>query len=437
MRSLDDHLTTCEYALLYCPNECIENKKEIRVLRCNLHHHLKNKCPNRQYQCPHCKTTGRYRFITTIHLDICKELKFTCPNTECEVLVTHSDQSDHRSKCQFEKVSCKYAGIGCKNEPLRKNLEQHEDNDEFHLHLAIEAVNALQKKMNTQWMEIARQQGEFTQLQGKITEQRGEFTIQKRKIDQQWEETIKQREEITKQRREITKQQEEVTKQRREITKQQEEITTQQREITKQQREIDKQQREIDKQQREIYKQRSEIDKQQQEVKVMSENLIAGQAGSCAFKFPKFNQHKSLRREWYSPPFYTHPGGYKMCIRVCANGCDEGAGTHVSVYARMMRGKNDDTLIWPFVGKVTITLLNQLADRHHYTRTTPFPQTNSICGRVRNRERAPIGYGQPNFISHKQLDATWNSQYLKDDCLYFRIQVHATKPVKPWLACTV
>ena len=169
----------------------------------------------------------------------------------------------------------------------------------------------------------------------------------------------------------------------------------------------------------------------------MSDNLVAGQAGSCVFKFLEYRQHKSSKQEWYSPPFYTHPGGYKMCIRVCANGDGDGANTHVSVFARMLRGKNDDTLPWPFTGKVHVTLLNQLADRYHYTRTTFFPKGNDICGRVVNDERAPIGYGQPKFISHSQLTATRNCQYLKDDCLYFRIKVQASQPGKPWLKCTV
>ena len=52
LRSLDNHLTTCEYTLLHCPNKCMENKKVVKILRRDLEHHLKNECSNRQYQCP-------------------------------------------------------------------------------------------------------------------------------------------------------------------------------------------------------------------------------------------------------------------------------------------------------------------------------------------------------------------------------------------------
>ena len=54
-----------------------------------------------------------------------------------------------------------------------------------------------------------------------------------------------------------------------------------------------------------------------------------------------------------------------MCIRANANGFGEGAGTHVSVYACLMKGRNDDTLPWPFTGKVTFMLLNELGDKDH------------------------------------------------------------------------
>ena len=91
LRSLDDHLTTCGYTFICCPNRCVgkkkkkwlENKKEVGILRRDLDQHLKDKCPNRKYQCPHCKDTGRYCYITTTHLKTCPKLEVPCPNSEC------------------------------------------------------------------------------------------------------------------------------------------------------------------------------------------------------------------------------------------------------------------------------------------------------------------------------------------------------------------
>ena len=79
---------------------------------------------------------------------------------------------------------------------------------------------------------------------------------------------------------------------------------------------------------------------------------------------PQHHQHKSSKQQWCSPPFYTSPEGYKICLGVDANGYDKGAGTHVSLYAYLMKGRNDDNLPWPFTEKITIKLLNQLADEN-------------------------------------------------------------------------
>ena len=46
----------------------------------------------------------------------------------------------------------------------------------------------------------------------------------------------------------------------------------------------------------------------------------------------------------YSPSFYTHPDGYRMCIRVDPNGDGDGKGTHVSVFTYLMKGPFDDHL---------------------------------------------------------------------------------------------
>ena len=92
LQSLDDHLTTCEYTLLRCPNRCVRKKKSL--LRCDLDQHLKE-CTNRQYQCPHCRATGRYRNITTTHLGICPKVKIPCPNGNCKISVLRCNLSNH------------------------------------------------------------------------------------------------------------------------------------------------------------------------------------------------------------------------------------------------------------------------------------------------------------------------------------------------------
>ena len=76
----------------------------------------------------------------------------------------------------------------------------------------------------------------------------------------------------------------------------------------------------------------------------------------------EFARRKASNEQWYSSSFYTHLRGYKMCLRVDANGCGDGKGTHVSVYAYLIRGEYDDLLKWPFQGSIVVQLCNQLED---------------------------------------------------------------------------
>ena len=72
------------------------------------------------------------------------------------------------------------------------------------------------------------------------------------------------------------------------------------------------------------------------------------------YRFTNYNDHKTANDTIYSPAFYTSPGGYKMYIRVDANGDGKGKGNRMSVFIFLMKGENDDHLTWPFTGTVTV-----------------------------------------------------------------------------------
>ena len=153
-----------------------------------------------------------------------------------------------------------------------------------------------------------------------------------------------------------------------------------------------------------------------------------------------YQKHNNNADEFYSPPFYTSLTGYKMCIRVDANGFGNYKGTYVSVFACFMKGDNDDSLTWPFTGIVTVELLNQLEDKnHHRYAIDSFPADEEVySGRVVESERMTGGWGFHEFIHHTELDynADNNCQYLKDDTLIFRVSVEVPD-YKPWLECTI
>ena len=144
----------------------------------------------------------------------------------------------------------------------------------------------------------------------------------------------------------------------------------------------------------------------------------------CRFVMTHFEQHKESGHLWYSPSFYTHGEGYRMCLQVDADCIEEGKGTHVSVFTFLMRGEFDSHLRWPFRGIVTIQLVNQLEDKEHHTKIIPYTDTtpDTSAALVTDGERSE-GWGTIKFICHSMLGlrVAINRQYLKDDCLVFRI----------------
>ena len=323
--SLEYHQDTCDHALLSCPNECTDGSTPVQVFRKDLTTHLKERCPNRSYQCPHCGEEGKHCDITTCHLETCPQLVIPCPNNGCNERLPRCDIANHRQTCPLEEVACKYSMIGCEQIPLRKELHDHEKDDQLHLPLAMETIL------------------QTTLLQASLSTDESEG----------------------------------------------ERATT-----------------------------------------------------TTTFKMANFSQYKQSGEVYYSPPFYTtHQGGCKMCLKMRANGCQDAEDTHISVYASLMRGENDDNLTWPFTGSVTVELLNQVADKEHLKQTITFDRgyDGEHNRRVVDSEIAPCGWGRHRFIPHADLghDPVTDRQLLKDDCLYFRVSAKATPNPRPWLTCNM
>ena len=155
------------------------------------------------------------------------------------------------------------------------------------------------------------------------------------------------------------------------------------------------------------------------------ENVTCTGALPFDFTMTEFEKHKRASDVWYSPPFYTHTHGYRMCIRVRVNSNWSRKGTHLAVHGWLMQGDFDDDLQWPFQGAITIQLLNQLKDSNHHTHTIKFTGTTDpdIISRVTSGERARSGWGTGIFLSHTQLglNTDRNCQFLKDNQLKFRV----------------
>ena len=145
------------------------------------------------------------------------------------------------------------------------------------------------------------------------------------------------------------------------------------------------------------------------------------------FTIDNFASRKALDEQWISPPFYTHFGGYKMCLTINPNGYQEAHGNYVSVFAHMMSGEFDDHLQWPFPGAIiNISALSQrnaiiggvVGSRGNYGAALMLTGQNTLeCrSRVYDGSYGP-GYGQRTYIPHRILN-----QYLAGDV--FKIVIY-------------
>lgn len=148
------------------------------------------------------------------------------------------------------------------------------------------------------------------------------------------------------------------------------------------------------------------------------------QMSGMRFTLTDYQKKKDYNERVCSPTYYSY--GYHMGIVVFPNGVAEGAKNNVSVYVSIYGGKYDTELKWPFVGKIKVTVLNHLEDDNHYCQTIETTDFNAwIEG----------GKGYPSFIPHSMLehDPVKNTQYLKDDSLYFRMSVEVVDHKPQWL----
>ena len=110
-----------------------------------------------------------------------------------------------------------------------------------------------------------------------------------------------------------------------------------------------------------------------------------------------------------------------MTLFVCPNGDGQDKGSHVSVLIYLMKGDNDNVLLFPFSGNIIIKLLNWTEDNGHVEKIIQFNESIPlVCRqRVTDGERAANGWGISSFLSH--VDLYNNKEYLHYDKMCFTI----------------
>ena len=122
-------------------------------------------------------------------------------------------------------------------------------------------------------------------------------------------------------------------------------------------------------------------------------------------------------------PFLVFEGGYQMVLSICPSGCNDGNGSHLSVYLHLMKGPHDDELEqagrWPLSGVFKIELLNQSDECRC---ANQFLLDESVCSNCTTRvevvNEVAHRFGFDQFILLSDLNS---AIYFCNDNLFFRI----------------
>jgi regulator of replication initiation timing len=123
----------------------------------------------------------------------------------------------------------------------------------------------------------------------------------------------------------------------------------------------------------------------------------------------------------YSPPFYTSPHGYRMCIRVYLNGDGLGKGTHISVFFVLMKSEHDCLLSWPFKQSVRFTLINQVNQASSISEAFA-PDLSSPSFQQPTGEMN-VASGFPKFVRQSILQ---NEEFTQGNSIYIKAQVEVS-----------
>jgi len=410
VEQLDTHLDVntgdCQYVDVECPEKCGQ-----QVQKYQLATHIADNCPKRDFTCMHCDFKATYEVVSEKHWPECQNYPVPCPN-RCQIgAVERNTLEDHLNMCSLQFIECDFSYAGCNEKLQRQDMEKHvEENTQKHLALVAAASIKMKREFQEQRDEF---QGHLEQKDKHIKvveEQLQSFQKEQKEGEQQLQQQLEQKERQIKEEQE---QKDQEKQQQIEALKEQIVQVEQWREEQIKSLEVQSQQ-----QVERIRKLEKQLKEKEQELEQLNMKVQVG-VPPFHFTMSYFKQLKTKNTDWYSPPMYTHPHGYKFCIRVYPYGlCEYFAyGPHVSVEFNPMAGEFDATLQWPAKFTITLQLLNQRRDQDHITVTKQFER------RKPEREREHASWFNRTLIPHRdlELNAQKQTQYLKDDYLHFRI----------------
>ena len=384
----------CGFIEVKCQHKCGDYFE-----RRSLKQHEEDECSKRPFSCDYCREySSTFENIVSNHYSVCPSYPLPCPNN-CDLphAILRKDLASHvGNDCPLTVVDCDFHYAGCAVRLPRKDMPDHLRENITHLSL-----------MAAKLMEKDKQIATVTAIATVTSD-----LVRKQDILEKDNKALRQ--EVSALREQVkcfNKKQACSTRNIQSMTDRlQHSVKSFRREFAASTIE----------QRKELHVKIDSIDnKVEQNCKGIASLCFHTGLPPCDFFMINFSDLKKRKDEWFSESFYTHPKGYKMCVKAYASGFGTGKDTHLSLYIFLMRGEFDDHLKWPFRGKLTIRLVNQSGGEGHRQSILVFDglTPDHASARVTVGEKAIEGWGYQQVIAHHLL----KPYYLHNDQLHFRI----------------
>ena len=400
LRSMENHInknsndsTGCPFTELQCSNGC-----GVVMQRRLVEGHLKSECELREVKCEYCNTTGSYQWINSSHQEECPKYPVECPN-HCEAgHVKREEISKHLEECPLAIVECPYAAVGCESIVRRKEQMEHvmgsvEQHMQYNKNAILTNQKEFQKILDAKEQELKNVKKDLQDTNEKLKESQESRSQLKAAIDEKGREL----DEVRKNAEENYKTLQGTIQQLKDKLEGTEQLLQQ------------------------------KLDTIFNAIWPLQLNHLSNSGNKVVpvvIKLAEFEKYKKNCGCFNTTGFYTRDRGYKMQLSIHPIGLLASDRDNVSVDLYLMKGDHDNHLTWPVRGTLTVQLLNQLSDSNH-SEPVPFYFDGSSlqCQRVMKGTKSNNGLWSNRFIPHKRLsyDADKKCQYLKDDCVFFRV----------------
>ena len=386
LEQLDTHLDpdqdNCQYVDTKCPLNC-----RMTIPKNKVEQHVAQHCAKRPYVCQHCNFKATYEEVVDKHLPECKYVPLQCPNL-CGVTFERDFMEDHMKMCRLEEVGCEFSGVGCDDQFIREDQEEH-TRQNSQKHLTLTASLAVETK---------------EQLQQKLLEQDKKHKEEEEKLRQKIEEQEKKIEELAKKDNKHNDEEQKLKQKIEELEK-------------KQENELDEQKLELVGQTQDSKESVDRLVDQQKSLQAQLSELSSQLELIRTFTMMGFTKAKNESSTWRSPAMYTYLYRYKFFLEIKANGYGYGYGYGKAVCVNLWSapGDFDSHLKWPAKVKFTLELINQHGGDNEVAQRDEVSWCSGVSHMVAyigNKNYSSIYH----LIDHSELD-----NYLVNDTLCFRV----------------